>query len=82
VAHQAMMSKVKNLFQIPTTIPPGRFLVHNLIIHNRKTVPGTNGFRAWFDTAQFDYVPCSCGWAPHLGTHYCEAEIEEDQIIS
>ena len=73
-----MMSKIKNLFQVPTTIPAGKVLVHNLISHDWYTVPGTNGFRAWFDTPHFDYEICSCGWAPHLGTHYCEAETEED----
>jgi len=73
-----MMSKIKNLFQVPTTIPPGKVLVHNLISHDRNTVPGTNGFRAWFDKRRFYYEICSCGWAPHLGVHYCEQETEED----
>jgi len=78
-----MMSKgkMKNLFQVPTTIPAGRVLVHNLISHNRDTVPGTHGFRAWFDAAiDAEYVICSCGWAEHLGPHYCEAVIEEDRV--
>jgi hypothetical protein len=73
-----MMSKVKNLFQVPTAIPAGKVLVHNLISHHRNAVPGTNGFRAWFDTPHFDYVLCSCGWAPHLRIHYCEEETKED----
>jgi hypothetical protein len=72
-----MMSKSKNLFQMPAAIPPGRVLVHNLISHYWYTVPGTHGFRAWFDAKQSDYEICSCGWAPHLGTHYCETTIEE-----
>jgi hypothetical protein len=73
-----MMSKIKNLFQVPTAIPAGKVLVHNLISHDRKAVPGTTGFRAWFDTPHLDYEICSCGWAPHLGTHYCEEETKED----
>jgi hypothetical protein len=76
-----MMSKIKNLFQVPTSIPAGKFLVHNLISHARNAVPGTNGFRAWFDVAiDPEYVICSCGWASQLGPHYCEAMIEEDRI--
>ena len=70
-------SKMKYVFQIPTTIPAGRVLVHNLIRHNRNTVPGTDGFRAWFDEPHSDYVICSCGWAAQLAMHYCEAPIEE-----
>ena len=73
-----MMSKIKNLFEVPTTIPAGKVLVHNLISHDSNTVPGTLGFRAWLDARRPYYVVCSCGWAPHLGTHYCEAEIEEE----
>jgi hypothetical protein len=71
-------SKIKYVFDVPTLVPAGRVLVHNLISHDKKTVPGTNGFRAWFDTPHHDYVICSCGWAAHLGTHYHEALMEED----
>jgi hypothetical protein len=71
-------SKIKYVFDVPTLVPAGRVLVHNLISHDNKTVPGTNGFRAWFDTPHHDYVICSCGWAAHLGTHYHEATMEED----
>jgi hypothetical protein len=71
-------SKIKYVFDTPTAVPAGRVLVHNLIQHNPKTVPGTDGFRAWFDIAHHDYVICSCGWAEHLGTHYCETSIEEE----
>ena len=70
--------KMKNLFQVPPKIPAGKVLVHNLISHDWYTVPGTNGFRAWFDTMHSDYEICSCGWAAHLGPHYCEAQIDED----
>jgi hypothetical protein len=71
-------SKIKYIFQIPTTIPARKLLVHNLISHNQKTVPGTNGFRAWFDERPDDYMVCSCGWAPHLGPHYCETAVDLD----
>jgi len=73
-------SKMKYIFQVPTAVPSGKVLVHNLISHNRKTAPGTNGFRAWFDALHPDYVICSCGWAAHLGPHYCEAAIEEEDL--
>jgi hypothetical protein len=72
-------SKMRYVFQVPTAIPAGRVLVHNVISHDRNTVPGTNGFRAWVDTLHYDYVICSCGWAAHLGPHYCETAIEEDR---
>jgi hypothetical protein len=70
-------SKMKYVFDIPTAVPAGRVLVHNVIPHKPKTVPRTNDFRAWFDILRDDYVICSCGWAAHIGTHYCEAPIEE-----
>jgi hypothetical protein len=73
-------SKMRYLFQVPTSIPAKRVLVHNLISHDRNTVPGTHGFRAWFDALHHDYVICSCGWAAHLGPHYCETGIEEEKI--
>jgi hypothetical protein len=71
-------SKIKYISYVPTIVPAGRVLVHNLISHDKKTVPGTNGFRAWFDTPHHDYVICSCGWAAHLGTHYHEVSMEDD----
>jgi hypothetical protein len=71
-------SKIKYVFSVPTIVPANRVLVHNSAGHNAKTVPGTGGFRAWFDMAYHDYAICSCGWAPHLGMHYCEASMEEE----
>jgi hypothetical protein len=52
-----MMSKSKMgyIFQVPAMIPAKKVLVHNLISHDRNTVPGTNGFRAWFDALHSDY---------------------------
>jgi len=75
-----MMSKsrMKYVFNIPTVVPTGRVLVHNLTRHSASTLPGTNDFRAWFDILRDDYVICACGWAAHIGTHYCEAVREEE----
>ena len=70
---------MRYIFQIPPAIPARKVLVHNPISHNKNTVPGTLGFRAWFDVLHDDYVICPCGWAPHLGTHYCETMIEEER---
>ena len=66
-------SKMKYVFHMPSTVPANRVLVHNSARHKPNTVPGTKDFRAWFDIAHPDYVLCSCGWAAHLGPHYCEA---------
>jgi hypothetical protein len=63
-------SKIKHVFCVPTVVPANRVLVHNSADHDAKTVPGTGGFRAWFDVPYHKYATCSCGWAPHLGTHY------------
>jgi len=75
-----MMSKsrMKYVSHVPTLVPAKRVLVHNLVHHGPKTVPGTNGFRAWFDIPREDYVICPCGWAADAGTHYHEASMEQD----
>jgi len=70
-------SKIKYVFHIPTAVPPKKVLVHNIARHDANTAPGTEDFRAWFDVPHHSYLMCSCGWAPHLGTHYCEAPEEE-----
>src|SRR5665213_4058625 len=34
---------------------------------------GVNGFRAWFwdeDKMSGEFMPCQCGWAPKVETHY------------
>jgi hypothetical protein len=70
--------KVDYVDRIPKTVPPGSILVHNHVRANasgRKswkgmTKPGTRGFRAWLDQQRAHYVPCDCGWAPHLAEHY------------
>jgi len=55
---------------IPRTIPPGRVLVHNHVMHDVDTPPGWNGFRAWTQDKNDEpaaLVRCPCGWAglPH-----------------
>lgn len=53
---------------IPTSIRPGRVLMHNHIRHTIDMPCGQNGFRAWTDTAPPPgFVKCPCGWAglPH-----------------
>ena len=54
------------LTNLPETVPAGKILVHNLGRSLR------DGFRAWLvpATERARYVPCNCGWAPELGTHY------------
>jgi hypothetical protein len=71
-------SKIRYVSFVPTLVPAGRVLVHNLVHHDPKTAPGTNGFRAWFDIPRNDYVICPCGRAAHAGTHYHEASMEEE----
>jgi hypothetical protein len=41
-------SKIKYVSHVPTIMPAGRVVVHNRARHKSKTVPGTDGFRAWF----------------------------------
>jgi hypothetical protein len=62
-------SKIEYVFHVP---------IHNSAPHNSKTVPGTSGFRAWLDVPYHEYAICARGWAPHLGTHYCEASMKEE----
>jgi hypothetical protein len=50
-------------------LPADRILVHNRV----RPAPrlGLRGFRAWLATPDEQiYEPCTCAWAPHLGTHY------------
>jgi hypothetical protein len=70
-------SKMKYVFRIPTAVPAKKVLIHNSARHDPNTVPGTDDFRAWFDVLHDDYLICACGWAKHLGAHYCEASGEE-----
>jgi hypothetical protein len=73
-------SKMKYVFEVPTTVPAKRVLVHNSAHDDRGTVPGTEDFRAWFDVPHRNYVMCSCGWASHLDKHYCERQTKGPEI--
>ncbi len=58
---------MKYVAHIPKSIPPDLILVHNIV---RPQPLGHNGFRAWLDAPEPRYVPCDCGWAPDIQTHY------------
>jgi hypothetical protein len=56
----------------PDEIPAGMAVYHNHVQPTR--VLGSRGFRAYLypvDTVKLIHgVPCDCGWAPELPTHY------------
>jgi hypothetical protein len=44
------------------------YLCHNRVAREVDTMPGVNGFRAWWTAELPDgFVPCQCGWSglPH-----------------
>ena len=49
-------------------VPAGLVVVHNHV----RPAPrlGLRGFRAWLSDPSGKLEPCTCGWAPELGTHY------------
>ena len=48
---------------IPRSIPPGRVLMHNHVVHGPDWVCGLNGFRCWTADARFaDFEECPCGY--------------------
>lgn len=49
-------------------IPAGHVVVHNHVIPAQHL--GDRGFRAWTQTPTDRTVPCDCGWAPEVETHY------------
>ena len=59
-----------SLQKIPTpdAVPFGRVVVHNNVRPTRRL--GSRGFRAWLAEPSSKLEPCSCGWAPEIGTHY------------
>jgi hypothetical protein len=62
---------------IPRSIPAGRVLVHNHIMHSVDTPCGVNGFRAWTDAPDSArLLPCDCGWSglPHFRVRLREGE--------
>jgi hypothetical protein len=52
-------------------IPKGKVVCHNPVYPVSRIV-GLRGSRAFFIDAQklSSSVPCDCGWAPEIGTHY------------
>jgi hypothetical protein len=60
------------LFAIPDSPPAEGVVAHNNVRPTARRGFG-RGFRAWIAHAapeRLNLVPCSCSWAPHLGTHY------------
>ena len=60
---------------LPKSIPAGRILAHNHVVHTLRTRSGTRGFRWW--TWRQDEVPgnfesCPCGWSglPHVANKH------------
>jgi hypothetical protein len=58
----------------PPPLPPGRVLAHNNIQHTPEFTQGLNGFRFWYQDANYPGAPplrpCTCGYAPEHPTHY------------
>jgi hypothetical protein len=70
---------------IPKTIPRGRVLAHNHILHTIDMPPGLNGFRVWtWAKAEMpdNFNKCGCGWSglPHYaaGAFKCVSWEEVD----
>ncbi len=53
-------------------LPPGHVLVHNRV--KPQPTLGANGFRAWTQEPTEPLVPCGCGWAPGIQTHYRQGQ--------
>lgn len=64
------------LYQLPTSVPDGRWLVHNHVYPVARR-PGARGSRIWLSDPDPALLPCPCGWAPELGTHYRPRAFEE-----
>ena len=63
---------IEYLTALPNEVPPGYILVHNQVTPTRQL--GMGGFQAWLSRrgeTHHRYEPCSCGFAPELGEHYC-----------
>jgi hypothetical protein len=64
------------LTKLPTTVPAGRYLVHNQVYPVARH-HGMRGSRCWLQADLVDREPCPCGWAPELGLHYRVATNEK-----
>jgi hypothetical protein len=59
---------------VPHSVPKGRVLMHNHVLHDADTPSGTNGFRGWTEPEPPPgFVQCHCGWAHGL-PHYARAD--------
>lgn len=67
------MITVDYLFKLPSSVPEGRWLVHNQVRPTRRI--GSRGFRAWLADPDDRYEVCPCDWAPELSPHYRVASI-------
>ena len=62
------------LRRLPSVIPAGLILVHNLQAWPRRRL-GSWGFRAFVTAPNAEqFVPCDCGWASELGPHFRKRE--------
>ena len=60
---------------VPYSVPEGRVLMHNQVLHDADTPSGTNGFRGWTDLKPLPgFVRCHCGWAYGL-PHYARSDV-------
>ena len=60
---------------VPHTVPKGRVLMHNHVLHDADTPSGTNGFRGWTEPEPPPgFVRCHCGWAHGL-PHYARSDV-------
>jgi hypothetical protein len=69
--HKATLVRVGDIeyfTRVPDKAPPGRVIVHNHVMHNKRTRIGVNGFRAWTEPpGKARRELCDCGWRglPH-----------------
>jgi hypothetical protein len=60
--------------QCRASVPKGRVLMHNHVLHDANTPSSTNGFRGWTaPSPPAGFVQCHCGWAHGL-PHYARAD--------
>ena len=65
----AKLEKMRYLVEVPAAVPDGQWLVHNNVRPTRRL--GSRGFRAWLSEPDAKrWMPCGCGWAPEVGSHY------------
>ena len=79
------MDDIDYLSEPPTSIPPGRVLMHNVVAGSPNRAIDSGGFRAWWtEPGQPNQQPCDCGWAglgPHVRTLQGWAKAARRQIV-